>query len=139
MNYNEYEYIIGIDTGVKTGFATYDVKAKKLLTVHTCKIHQAMAQVRSIRDKKIFVRFEDARKRKWLGNKGREVLQGAGSVKRDAKIWEDFLEDLFIPYEAVAPKNNRTKIDAEYFQKITGWNGRTSNHARDAAMLVYGF
>lgn len=138
MNYSEYEYIIGIDTGVNTGFATYDVKAKKLVTVHTCKIHTAMEQIRAIRDKKIFVRFEDARKRKWLGNKGRESLQGAGSVKRDAKIWEDFLEDYGIPYEAVAPKNNKTKVKADYFGKLTGWSKRTSEHSRDASLLVFG-
>ena len=36
----------------------------------------------------IKLRIEDARLRKWYGNAGREELQGAGSVNRDASIWE---------------------------------------------------
>ena len=31
-----------------------------------------------------------------------------------------------------------TKWSAEVFADMTGWKGRTSNHARDAALLVYG-
>lgn len=97
-----------------------------------------MQEIRYMMGMDIFVRFEDARKRKWFGAKGVEALQGAGSVKRDATVWQDFLQDLCIPYEAVAPKNNKTKITADYFRKVTGWEGRTSEHARDAAMLVFG-
>jgi len=31
-----------------------------------------------------------------------------------------------------------TKLDREQFKKITGYEGVTSEHARDAALLVYG-
>ena len=85
----------------------------------------------------MFVRIEDARQRRWLGNKGREALQGAGSIKRDATIWEDFLTDKKIPFEMVAPSRNSTKLSAEVFKRLTGWQGRTSEHSRDAAMLVF--
>jgi hypothetical protein len=64
--------------------------------------------------------------------------QGAGSVKRDAKIWQDFCEDMDIPFEAVKPCAGATKRTTETFERLTGWKGRTSNHARDAAMLVFG-
>ena len=84
------------------------------------------------------VRLEDARKRKWFGDSGRERLQGAGSVKRDCVIWEEFLNDRKIPYMLIAPKNNSTKLSAESFKKITGYSGRTNEHTRDAAMLVFG-
>ena len=84
-------------------------------------------------------RFEDARLRKWIPQiKGKEVLQGVGSVKRDAGIWEDFLRDLGVPFEMVAPKNNITKLSADSFRKITGWQSKTNEHSRDAAMLVFG-
>ncbi len=136
----KYDVLIGIDTGKETGFATYSTVSRKLLTVETLPIHQAMERVLSIsKTFKIKVRFEDARLRKVFGETGREVLQGAGSIKRDAVIWEDFLTDKAIPFEPVAPKDNKTKLEPSTFSKMTGWTGRTSNHARDAAMLVYGY
>ena len=64
--------------------------------------------------------------------------QGAGYVKAHCQIWEDFLTDYQIPFEAIAPRRNVTKLSADQFARITGYKGRTSEHARDAAMLVYG-
>ena len=65
--------------------------------------------------------------------------QGAGSIKRDAKIWEDYLTRLRIDFKLVNPTSRKTKITSEYFKKISKFEGRTSNHARDAAMLVLGY
>lgn len=140
---------VGIDTGVHTGYAVYDSKIKQLTAVGTDKIHNVMQLVSGLREvavekgEKMRVRIEDARKRTWYGfhtaKEDRARLQGAGSVKRDAQIWEDFLTDLGVDFEMVAPKNNATKLTAESFRKLTGWNGKTNEHGRDAAMLVYGF
>jgi hypothetical protein len=132
--------IIGIDPGVQTGLALYDTEVKILCQLETVPIHRAMETVLRYHSQyKIVVRFEDARLRKWFGKAGREKLQGADSVKRDCRIWEDFLKDSGIPFEAVAPQQNKTKIKAETFRKITGWTGRTTEHSRDAGMLVYGY
>ena len=38
----------------------------------------------------------------------------------------------------VHPKNNRTKLCAQLFAKYTKYEARTSEHSRDAAMLVFG-
>lgn len=128
---------IGIDPGVITGMAAWNGKSLYLVT--SVKIHKAMEMIKNWSDHyKLFVRIEDARKRNWFGESGREQLQGAGSIKRDCKIWEDFLIENKIQFELVAPKNNKTKIDANVFQKITGWKEQTNEHSRDAAMLVYG-
>lgn len=132
---------IGIDSGTETGFAVWDSEQKCLLQVNTMKIHQAMQKVLKcylLYPGNVRVRVEDARKRKWFGNSGREQLQGAGSIKRDAVIWEDFLTDHGIPFEMVAPKNNQTKMTADYFKRVTGWKLRTNEHGRDAAMLCFG-
>ena len=140
---------IGIDTGVHTGYAVYDSRIQQLTAVGTDKIHNVMQLVSGLNDvskekgDNIRVRVEDARKRTWYGfhtaKQDRARLQGAGSVKRDAQIWEDFLTDLCVDFEMVAPKNNATKLTAESFRKLTGWTGKTNEHGRDAAMLVYGF
>ncbi|MCP4141265.1 MAG: hypothetical protein GY755_13445 [Chloroflexi bacterium] len=137
---NDIDCVIGIDTGVTTGVAMYCVDAGILVYVDSGMIHSQMDYIkRNHSISKIFVRVEDARKRKWFGNSGKERLKGAGSVCRDAKIWEDFLTDLGIPFEMVAPKDNKTKLSAEAFEKITGWKGRTNEHSRDAAMLCFKF
>lgn len=137
------QYYIGIDPGVNTGFAIWDAKKRELLSLHTLQIHQAfdMLQkcIHGFGKENIHVRFEDARLRKWFGNAGREQLQGAGSIKRDSTIWEDYLSDLKISFEKVAPKANKTKIDADSFTRLTKYMGRTSEHARDACMLIFGF
>ena len=69
----------------------------------------------------------------------RKKLQGVGSVKRDATIWEDFLKDLGVKFEMVAPKRNVTKLTQETFKRYTGWSSKTNEHGRDAAMLIYGY
>jgi len=135
-----YDYIIGIDTGVNTGYAHWCCKTKEFMHIGTHTIHEVMHFVKDISEHfNIKVRFEDARLRKWFGKAGKEQLQGAGSIKRDAKIWEDYLTYLKIDFEAVPPKNNKTKLDSKAFKAITGWKGVTNVHARDAAMLVFGF
>ena len=105
-------------------------------------IHQALIYVESFGEREMKVYFEDARQRKWLpkdatSSEYRGHLMGAGSVKRDSVIWQDALTDWGIPFEMVPPRPGATKWDADTFRRVTGYKGRTSNHARDAALLVY--
>lgn len=138
--------LIGIDTGHDTGLAVWDTGRRVFRAVATMRIHRAIEAVLSWeRDNpgQVRVVFEDARQRRWIPDSHdlrREMgrRQGAGSVKRDATIWEDALADYGIPFEATQPRAGLTKWDADTFSRITGWTGRTSNHARDAAMLVFG-
>lgn len=140
-----HSFIIGIDPGVKTGLCVWSTKAKRIEQLLTLSIHQAMDVVKTWKEfpGDIFVRVEDARLRTWIPRQKNEKAErdrreGAGSVKRDSKIWEDFLTDMSIPFEMVAPKNNKTKVDEAYFKKLTGWTKQTSEHARDSAFLVIG-
>lgn len=136
---------VGIDCGVKTGFA---VAENGVLTrVETFTITQAMDEVKVLhaQDPDLVVRIEDARKRTWFGStdarqakSGAGVREGVGSVKRDCSIWEQFCIEQGIKYELVHPAANMTKTKSDYFKRITGWLGRTSEHGRDAGMLVHG-
>lgn len=140
-------FFIGIDCGVETGVAVWDKKSKTLVEVCSMPIHKALELVKTYERNfqgDVLVRIEDARLRKWIPKgkteqEERGRREGAGYVKRDAVIWEHFLLDHGIPYELVAPKNNKTKVKASYFSKLTGWKLPTNDHARDAAMLVFGF
>ena len=140
---------IGIDPGKDTGVAIYDPDIKQLVSVETLKIHRALKEVAELYElhrlpgRGIVVVFEDARKRTWLPResslsewKGRTM--GAGSVRRDATIWEDFLKDYGIAFLNPGPSKGMTKWNEDYFKKVTGYTGRTSNHGRDAAALVFG-
>ena len=142
---------IGIDTGTKTGLAVWDSRRRCFERIETVKIHKAMEIVRGYVDvshdpdgDKVAVGVEDARKRKWFGTERmsreeeRKKLQGVGSVKRDASIWEDFLSDLQVDFEMVEPKRNVTKLPKDTFRALTGFKGVTNEHNRDAAMLVFG-
>jgi len=140
---------IGIDTGVNTGVAVWDNRQRTFLQIETMKIHQAMELVKKYKNHvadigtKLVIRVEDARQRKWFGymdaKKDRDKLQGVGSVKRDCTIWEDYLTDVNVEFQMVAPKNNATKMSSDSFKRLTGWKKPTNEHNRDAAMLVFGF
>lgn len=133
------ELYVGIDTGVNTGVAVWNKKQKRFVFIESLMIHQAIDFVCKLSKKySIFVRVEDARQRKWFGENAEEKKQGAGSVKRDSKIWDDFLKDKGIPYEMVSPAKNKTKLDSKMFRRITKYTGETNEHKRDAAMLVFG-
>ena len=130
--------LIGIDPGVNTGFATWDGEN---LSLDTLSITRAIAKVLLLKEQTdchMHIFIEDARRRQWFGNAGRERLMGAGSVMRDCRIWEDFCNEQGIQYSLIPPKYNVTKLNAKQFAKLTGYINSTNEHNRDAAMLVFG-
>jgi len=131
---------IGIDSGTNTGFAIWSKKEKRFIEVSTMKIHRALDKVKDYHKQgyTILVIVEDARKAVFGRSEDYHKAQGAGSVKRDASIWEDFLKDHNIKHIMQRPMKAKTKIDAVKFRTITKYTGLTSEHSRDAAMLVYG-
>lgn len=137
---------IGIDPGDNTGFAAWDSREGAFVEVETYPLHKALDRVKKLAWEThggLHVVFEDARLRKWFApehsrSEYRGKLMGAGAAKRDAKIWEEFLTDYGIPFTAHKPQAGGTKWDKEYWQKVTGWTGRSSEHSRDAALLVWG-
>ncbi len=136
---------IGIDAGTHTGVAVWD--GGRFVSVETLPLWRALRYVEEAAaaygKDRVFVVVEDARQRRWypdMGsasrNKGR--LMGAGSVRRDSAVWEEMLRDNGIVHKLIPPRKGLTKLSAEAFARLTGYEGRTSEHARDAAMLVFG-
>lgn len=134
--------LIGIDTGVNTGFAVAADRGNggELEQVESLSITQAMEKVKALIEEweisNVCLYIEDARKRTWFTG-GREKSQGVGSVKRDAQIWEDWCKEQGFKFLMIHPAANATKKKATDFKRMTGWVGRTNEHARDAAMLVF--
>ena len=137
--------VVGIDPGQNTGLAVWDTVSRAFLDIRCSGIVDAMrylSELQSERQIGLLV-FEDARKRKWLPRekslkefKGRAM--GAGSVRRDSAIWEEWCRTFAIPFVAVPPRPGLTKLPDIQFQGITGYDRRTNEHGRDAAMLVFG-
>lgn len=127
--------LIGIDPGKNTGLAV--IKDGKLVRCETMLIHQALKELEGFGpdfvEYDIHVVVEDARKRS-----GRpEAAQGAGSVKRDCVIWEDYLTDLKISFKMVPPRKNGTRFRDQIFRaSYPYWKKRTSEHSRSAANIL---
>ena len=132
---------IGIDPGTHTGLAVWDSDQSRFLVLATTSIHRAIILVREMainHPDNVSLVYEDAWQRTWFGKENTDAKkQGAGSVKRDCSIWKDFCKDLNISFQAVSPSKGMTKWTPEYFRMVTGWTGRTSEHSRDAALLVF--
>lgn len=148
MKNNKYKWAIGIDPGTKTGIAIWNIEKQCFYSIFTTNIVDALLTIlgdieQDIRKteyigiKETIIRIENPNLRKWYGHNSNSKLQGAGSIKRDFTIWKEFFEYYDLAYEEVNPKNIKTKVPSSYFKKLTGWEGRTTEHSRDAAMMVY--
>lgn len=137
--------IVGIDPGVNTGLAVWDSSARQFLDIRCSGIVNAMDYLRRLREERkiSLVVFEDARQRKWIPREKdlaefRGRAMGAGSVKRDSAIWEEWCITNRIDFVATPPRQGMTKLTDLYFRGLTGYDRRTNEHGRDAAMLVFG-
>lgn len=135
-----FRYYIGIDPGVNTGIAVWERPNKKFIYISSGKILDVMDMVeKAIISRNSFIKCEDPRK----AGAGRQkkdynIAQGAGSIKRDAQIWEDFLKKHNADFVMLKPAAAFTKWKADKFQQLTKWTHQTNEHGRDAAMLVFG-
>ena len=137
--------VVGIDPGVNTGLAVWDSSARQFLDIRCSGIVDAMDYLRRLREERTIglIVFEDARQRKWIPREKdlaefRGRAMGAGSVKRDSAIWEEWCHTHHIDFVATPPHQGMTKLTDLYFRGLTGYDRRTNEHGRDAAMLVFG-
>lgn len=136
------KYSIGLDVGTKTGLCIFDNTSKKIMSISTLKIHRAMEVVKGfcedVGSDNVLVYIENPNT--WINFKGKDSisrLQGAGSIKRDYAIWCDYLDDNGIEHTSVKLQGGLKKVSPEFFERITGWKHKTSEHGRDATLMVY--
>ena len=137
--------VVGLDPGVHTGVAVWDTVSRTILDIRCSGIVDAMEYLRRLKEARGIglVVFEDARQRKWIPREKdlsqfRGRAMGAGSVKRDCSIWEEWCKYNRIDCVKTPPRPGMTKLTDAYFRGITGYDRRTNEHGRDAAMLVFG-
>lgn len=138
--------LVGIDPGSSTGLAVFDTDAGDgtgaLTRCEALPFWEAAEAVTSISADVAGVVLEDARriglyaKRGERGARRDRIARSVGMIDRDVQLWLDLCGRLGLPVATVEP--SRKKWDAETFRRLTGWEGRTNEHARDAARLVFG-
>ena len=65
-----------------------------------------------------------------------KIAHDTGANHETGRKIVEMCEFLGLPVELVKP--TKSKVDHQYFKKITGWTKRTNSETRDAAMLVFG-
>lgn len=139
--WREFQIVVGIDPGMKTGFAIWDGKT---LTLHEYTVWETFDWLRTFLNyphkHKTLVILEDARKNYRPKNEtdaGSDARKmGAGWIRSLSSLYEHFLQSTQAHY--ITKRKGVTKLDAVQFHKITGIETRIGEHnARDAGMMVY--
>lgn len=132
-------HIIGIDPGANTGLAT--LKDGALLALETIAPHQIERVLRERMPTRVV--FEDSRLQShaWTQVASRaaalKMARNVGEVDAWCSLITAVCAELGIPAHGVSPKGKGAKVDATRFASITGWAGRSNEHARDAAMVAW--
>lgn len=131
--------ILGIDPGQHTGCALY--QDGKLIELWTTKPHLIGNIITAQKPGRVI--FEDSRLQSytWTGVKSRaaalKMARNVGEIDAWSKLIAATCEDAGITCHGISPKNKGAKLNAEQFQKLTGWTGRTNSHERDAACIAF--
>lgn len=146
--------LVGIDPGANTGFAIWNKSEQKFINILTLSFWEAITHLKELRTRhhlgleKLEVFIEDVTQNKPIFHKDNRPKSGqahdrissnVGMNKRDCQLIIEWCQINDVKLTKVRPtKKSFTKLSKEEFKKITGYEGMISEHARDAAMLVFG-
>ena len=138
-------YTIGIDPGIQTGIAIS--RNRQIINVKTSTFWDCIDLIRSMRQMGIQVIIEDPNYNKPVFTKKgannmyqyQRIAQNVGSNKREASLIIEFCCRNKIVVTPIPPlRGPLHKINADKFKQYTGYDKPTSQHGRDAAMLIVG-
>ena len=140
---------IGIDP--PKGIAGWETETKKFTRIETVSFWDIIGKLKEYKfwnyNIKVYCEAPQLikgiyRKRLKPGEKLEKVLwkaQSVGMNKMCAVLIIEYCELNNIEVVKVRPsKKTMSKLKSEPFKQLTGWTNQTSEHGRDAAMLVYG-
>ena len=140
------EKFIGIDPGVKNGWAVWNRRAGQIEALETLSYSEVIIRMFNLRQAGETVTFviEDPsqnrpvfeRKITGITRADLKIAQEVGGNKQGGKILIGLAADLGFPVRTVRPQS--AKWDPQTFFAITKKPGVFSQHARDAAKLVFG-
>ena len=131
--------VIGIDPGMNTGMARYvDGVLVELETVMPWEVRIALDALRPD-----LVVFEDSRKQShtWTRIASRDaslkMARNVGEIDAWCNLIDAECAALGIRCIGVSPTGKGAKLAAPAFSKLTGWDGKSNQHARDAALVAF--
>ena len=131
--------IMGIDPGSHTGIAIYE--GGRLAELQTVEPHQLVEVIETVMP--IRVVFEDSRlisptwKRDTTEAARLKIARDVGQIDAWCRLIVATCARLGIPAHSVSPRDKGAKLNAERFQQLTGWNGSSNEHTRDAACVAW--
>ena len=145
-------YVAGLDPGVKTGFALWDREEKQFEWVETstfwgvffritesCVLNPANTHiVIEVAHLAPFTFRQRRGKAESFATMDR-MARNVGQVTREAQLLVEGFRRLGFTVSEQKPlgKAKKADDDVKQFEQLTGWTKKTSQHARDAARLVY--
>lgn len=137
---------IGIDAGEHTGLAAKDIRSGQWVILRTVSFWDAIECLQDLQAQFPIRRvvIEDPAQNRPVFPRQVPVVQklkiaqNVGMNKRDATRLIEYCERQGWPVIKSRPtKASMTKLSAEMFARLTGITQRTSEHVRDAAMLIF--
>lgn len=144
-------FYIGIDPGVSTGYAVYQRKRGEAGTIRELRTVTFAWVLKELPARYIpsttRVVIEDPGQNKPMFDKDipqtiehllplLKIAQNVGANKREAELLIELIEAL--GFEVIRIRPTAHKWTEKEFKQFTGYAGRCSQHARDAARLVWG-
>jgi hypothetical protein len=137
--------LIGIDPDVnKSGVARYNKLNKELglTTLTFFELFDYLSYEKGKIDIKILIEAGWLNKSNWhTENKNKYIStmigNRTGANHETGRKIVEMCEYLKLKYELIIPK--KSKVNHEYFKKLTGITSKTNQEERDAAMLVWGY
>lgn len=150
------DYYIGIDAGLSTGWARWNAAKQEFDEIITTTfwgciekidsiIHECWLEQRTVTfvienpnlNSATFTRFHKGKR--VGGRKHDHISQSVGMNKRDAQLLIEYCRSKGqTVIESQPTEKSNTKLAEPLFKNITRYaGGTTSQHGRDAAMLVY--
>lgn len=134
--------VIGVDPGAKTGAALYkDGVLSELHTLDTLFFLGWLAEIQPG-----LVVIEDSTLTSYLftapGSSraaDMKIARNVGEIDAYCKQIKAVCWARGMAYRSISPKDKGKKIKAEEFNTITGWQGGSNQHERDAAMVAWRF
>lgn len=131
--------ILGMDPGASTGVAT--IVDGALVQLDTIAPHEIERTIRAAMPARVV--FEDSRLQSHTWTRGKsgaasaKMARNVGQVDAWCTLITAVCGELGIPAHGISPAAKGAKVQADRFAVVTGWQGRSNEHERDAAMVAW--
>ena len=142
------DIVIGIDPGVKTGVAWMGLKPMRIDHVDTSTFWDVYEQLMTLKEwhpdvtQQVVVVIENGGAISPVvhnahNNRAQnKTAKRVGGNNRESDLLAEGIERLGFSVFRAVPRH--TKKSADYVRRLTGFEGRTNNHNRDAITMIWG-